>query len=175
MKFLFCPNCGNKLVDEHIDGRMRRVCHQCSYVHYKNPIPAAGVVLCRDGEILLVQRKYEPKKGHWSLPAGFVEYDEGPQMTAVRETREETGFEVDLKELFNVYGAGDDPRSHVVLVIYTAEITGGTLTPGDDAIDAQFFPLTNLPGNIAFSSHRQAIERYITISVGAKHSLHDSS
>ena len=161
MEFVYCPKCAHPLTEREQDGRIRKVCLNCDFIHYKNPLPAAGVVLVKDNKILLVKRKFEPKAGDWSLPAGFVEYDEGPSATAVRETKEETGIDVQIKELLDIYSGCDDPRSHVVLVIYIATFLGGELQPGDDASDAQYFSLNTLPENIAFINHRNAIENYM--------------
>ncbi len=162
MDYKFCPQCGGPLIEKHLEGRMRKICSECEFIFYQNPAPAAGVALQKDGKLLLVKRKFEPKQGDWSLPAGFVEYDESPAHAAIRETKEETGFDVKISGLLNVYGACDDPRSHVVLIIYNAEIQNGELKPGDDALDAKFFPFDEIPENIAFSSHRTAINLFIS-------------
>lgn len=161
MNYKFCPVCAHPLKEKKIDGRIRKVCEKCGFIHYKNPAPAAGVILEKDGKILLVKRKYKPKAGLWSLPAGFVEYDESPDAAAVRETFEETGIKVSIVKLFEVFGACDLPDNHVVVVLYIAEMTGGKLRPGDDAEAAEFFPLQGLPADMAFSSHKKALQKYI--------------
>jgi len=140
-----------------LDGRVRAVCDACGHVAYRNPAPAAGIVLVEDGRVLLVQRKCDPRKGLWTLPAGFVEYDEHVEACAVRETREETNLEVRLTGLFGAYMAMDDPRVRVVLLLYRAQRTGGELRAGDDASDARFFPLYATPPEIAFKAHEQAL------------------
>jgi len=61
---------------------------------------------------------------------------------------------------FKAYSGHDDPRTKAVLILYVARIEGGVLTPGDDAIEAKFFPLDEIPDNIAFESHRRAINEY---------------
>ncbi len=161
MYYQFCPRCGHALHLSVEDGKTRPRCEQCGFIHYLNPAPAVGVILEQQGKILLVQRKFEPKAGDWSLPAGFVEYDETPIETAMREVKEETGLEIAVTSLLEVYGACDDPRTRVLLVVYTGKIIGGTLVPGDDASQAQFFPLHELPENMAFSSHRAALKKYV--------------
>jgi 8-oxo-dGTP diphosphatase len=154
---LFCSRCGGRLTARQLDDRVRAVCDRCGFVAYRNPAPAAGVVVVESGEVLLVQRKFEPRAGMWTLPAGFVEYDEHVEQCAVRETREETGLEVELTGLFGAYMAMDDPRVRVVLLLYTARRIGGELRAGDDASDARFFPVDATPADIAFRAHRQAL------------------
>ncbi len=139
---------------------MRPSCPQCGLVLYRNPVPAAGVILPGPGGVLMVKRKYEPRAGAWCLPAGFLEYGESPVRCAVRELREETGVRARLTGLFGVYAGFDDPRVRTVLILYRAERTGGRLIPGDDAIEARYFPLSRLPATIAFGSHRQALAEY---------------
>ena len=159
MIFLYCPACGEKLGKMRVDGRSRNVCNTCGYIHYRNPTPASAVVLLQNEKILLVKRKFEPKKGFWSLPAGFVEYDESPKQAAVRETKEETGLDVEIVSLVGVYAGYDDPRVHVVLIVYKAEKIRGVLSPGDDAVEVGFFSSSKIPENIAFKSHRKVLER----------------
>ena len=137
-------------------------CPSCGYIWYRNPVPAAGVVLVEGPNVLLVRRRYEPRAGAWCLPAGFMEAGETPEGTAIRETREETGLDVRLAGLFGVYAGFDDPRVRAVLILYRAERTGGTLAPGDDAIEAEWFPFASPPADMAFASHRQALADLLT-------------
>ncbi len=153
----FCPRCGAAMSQRHLDDRVRDVCDRCGHVAYRNPAPAAGVVLVEDGSVLLVRRRFDPRRGMWTLPAGFVEYDEHVEECAVRETREETGLDVELDRLFGAYMAMDDPRVRVVLLLYLGRRVGGELRPGDDAEEARFFPLDATPAEIAFRAHVQAL------------------
>jgi ADP-ribose pyrophosphatase YjhB (NUDIX family) len=89
-----------------------------------------------------------------------MEYGETPEHCALRELREETGVRARLLRLFGVYAGFDDPRVRAILILYLAEITGGRLSPGDDATEARYFPLTRLPRAIAFAAHRRALEEY---------------
>ena len=138
----------------------RATCPACGFIHYRNPVPAAGVILTgRDG-LLLVRRRFDPAAGAWCLPSGFMEYGETPERCAVRELREETGIEAQLTGLLGVYAGFDDPRVRTVLILYTAERTGGRLRPGDDAIEARYFRGSRLPRRIAFESHRRALAEH---------------
>jgi ADP-ribose pyrophosphatase YjhB (NUDIX family) len=154
--FRFCPRCATRL-EEVLEGdRPRMKCPACGFVHYRNPASAAGVVVVEDGSVLLVKRRHDPYRGLWVIPSGFVELDEDVRATAVRETREETGLDVSLAGLLDVESCFDDPRGNALLVLYLGGRTGGTLTPGDDAEEARFFPLESLPP-IAFEAHRKAL------------------
>src|SRR5213592_3168671 len=104
----FCPLCATRLVLRDDHGIRRRTCPQCGYIHYRNPVPAAGVLLHERGSMLLVKRRYDPRAGAWCLPAGFMEYGETPRRCAVRELREETGIVARLTGLFGVYAGFDD-------------------------------------------------------------------
>ncbi len=161
MPFRFCPRCATPLekLDDH--GRARPVCPLCGWVHYRNPVPAAGVILAAGDRVLLVRRKYEPRAGAWCLPAGFMEYGETPEHCAVRELKEESGLDARLTGLFGVYAGMDDPRARAVLILYTAERTGGRLRPGDDALEAEYFARGRLPRAIAFAAHRHALREFL--------------
>ncbi|UCG53841.1 MAG: NUDIX hydrolase [Candidatus Latescibacterota bacterium] len=155
--FKFCPLCGDSLVEKDIEHKMRLACRSCEFVHYQNPVPAAGVIVVEDGRVLLVKRKFEPRAGMWTLPAGFVEADENAGACAVREAKEETNLDVKIVRLFNIYSAFDDPRTAVVLILYLCRRIGGELECGDDASDAGFFDLDDLPEAIAFRAHQSAL------------------
>jgi len=156
----YCPRCATALEPRDEHGTMRSTCSACGYIWYRNPVPAAGVLLIEEGRVLLVRRKFDPRAGQWCLPAGFMEAGETPEQTAVRELREETGLDGVLTGLFGVYAGFDDPRVRAVLILYTATRGGGRLVPGDDAIEADWFPLDHLPPDIAFASHRQALAEW---------------
>lgn len=160
--YRFCPWCSDPLILRALDGHPRMVCARetCGFVFYQNPIPAAGGIIVKEDAILLVKRAHPPLVGWWCIPAGFMEWPESPQETAIREIREETGLQVRLIDLFEIYSGNDDPRSNAVLVLYRAEVVGGELRAADDALDVRFFPFTDLPDQIAFEAHRQALADY---------------
>jgi 8-oxo-dGTP diphosphatase len=118
---------------------------------------AAGVLAERDGRVVLVCRAVDPGKGEWGLPAGYLEGDETAEQGAIRECLEETGLEVDITDLIDVYSFDTQGSRGGVLIIYAAQVVGGTLRAGDDAAEARFFGPLELPDDIAFSTHRQAL------------------
>ena len=155
--YKYCPKCGKELNIKTIDNVSRLACDFCKFIFYQNPVPAVAAVLIKDKKVLLVKRKYEPKANDWCLPAGFLEFGESLKSGLIREIKEETNLDIHVESLFQVYNAMDDPRYHVVLLVYHCKIINGNLKPGDDAVEAIFFPFDALPGNIAFSSHRQTL------------------
>lgn len=157
--FRYCPQCRTQMSRRLDGGSERPACPACGLVQYLNPAPAAGIVLLRDGRVCLVKRRFEPKRGQWSLPSGFMEWDEPPDHTARREALEETGLEVELTGLYAVEQGLLPPDTPVVVVFYLARETGGLLAAGDDAEEADFFPLDELPGPLAFAAHRRVLAR----------------
>ncbi len=139
------------------------MCPDCNYILYLNPAPVTAVIAERDGAILLVRRKYPPGEGLWCLPTGFIEQNETPEESAVREVEEETGLRIGIDCLFDSWSSGEDPRTPIVCFAFTARILGGTLTPGDDAADAHFFTSADLPHDIAFASHRATLAKYLKL------------
>ncbi len=155
-EFSYCPLCAAPLERAREGEHPRMVCRACGYVHYRNPSPAAGVLIVENGAVLLVKRRYEPFQGLWSIPSGFIEHDEDVRAAAAREAMEETGLAVEIDALHAVETCFDDPRGNTLLVLYRAHATGGTPRAGDDAEEVGFFPLTDLPP-IAFEAHRKAL------------------
>lgn len=140
-------------------GLQRPICPDCGFVQYLNPAPGAGVVLLREKRVCLVRRKFAPKEGQWSLPTGFMEWDEDVKETAIREAFEETGLEVELNGLFAVESGILPPDIPVLVVFYRARETGGNLVAGDDAAEVGFFDIEDLPQPIAFAAHRKVLNQ----------------
>ena len=159
-EYKFCPWCGKTLITSQTDGRQRLRCPNCDFIWYHNPIPAAGAIIEKDGKILLVKRKFPPRVGDWCFPAGFMEYEESPVECCIREIKEETGLDINISRMFWNYAGHDDPRSHAMLALYLAEVTGGNLVAGDDAIEVEYFDIFHTPENIAFQAHKEAIDDY---------------
>ncbi|MEA2055905.1 MAG: NUDIX hydrolase [Candidatus Thermoplasmatota archaeon] len=124
---------------------------------YKFPKLTVDGVIIKDAAVLLIKRKNDPYKGEWALPGGFVEYNEKTEDAAVREVFEETGLKTKIVDLVGVYSDPNrDPRGHTVSVIYLMDVSGGSLCGGDDALDAKFFKISNIPV-LAFD-HKQIID-----------------
>ncbi len=157
--FPHCPHCQTVMARRLEGGLERPVCPACGFVQYMNPAPGAGVIVLREDRVCLVKRKFPPKQGQWSLPTGFMEWDEDVTLTATREALEETGLEVRLKGLYAVESGVLPPDIPVLVVFYRAEEAGGRLQAGDDAEEVGFFSLDDLPGPVAFAAHRRVLAR----------------
>ena len=96
----------------------------------------------------------EPQAGAWSVPAGFVNAHELPEGAVLREVREETGLEVSVNRLIEVLSGREHPRGSDILLVYLVQQVGGELLAGDDAGDAAWFPLDDLPPLAFESTHR---------------------
>ena len=156
----YCPRCGTKLGFKKRRGKIRPVCPNCDWIFFPDPKVAAGIVIQQNGNFLLVQRAFNPRKGYWSLPVGFVDAGEDPAATAVRECREETGLDVRVTRLLDVFTGQEHPRGAHLILVYQGIILGGKLQPGDDASDAGFFSITDLPP-LAFRTTNVILERFL--------------
>lgn len=160
----FCPRCGHELaLREKDDQRLRPTCANCGYTHYVNPPTAVGV-LATDarGQVVLIERGEDPRKGYWALPAGFMEIDETAEQTAIRECVEETGLTVQLDGLWGIWSYHHaDRQTSGVLIIYRAYVTGGTPHAGTDTTDVRFYAPNEIPfDELAFLTHVEALEKW---------------
>jgi 8-oxo-dGTP diphosphatase len=113
------------------------------------PLIGVGVLVFDKGRVLLVKREQEPGKGRWSIPGGLLEVGEPLKNGARRETKEETGIDVDVDDLLDVIDnivvdEQDKVSYHYVLIDYLGHRIGGTLVPGTDVKEARWATLEEL-------------------------------
>jgi ADP-ribose pyrophosphatase YjhB (NUDIX family) len=158
----FCPHCTHALEEGFASDRLRPVCPSCGFVHFQSPKVGVSVLVESDGKLLLIRRAVDPGKGDWSLPSGFVEWDETPEDAARRECAEETGLLLADLELQEVRYYDDDFRGPGIDLTYRGRVAGGHLKPGDDAQEACFISPAELPaqGAIAFRGHSLLLEKW---------------
>lgn len=159
----FCPACGKEL------GKLKLFrlieCKICGLNFYLNSVPTAAAILeNKNGEILLVERKFDPKKGYWDLPGGFVDLDENLDEAIKRELKEELGIEV---ESLSLIGSSTDryPFKGIIYSTVTAVYSGkvdGKIYPADDVAHSRFFDRKNIPWErFAFPELAKEIKKYI--------------
>ncbi|HEY8910826.1 MAG TPA: NUDIX hydrolase [Desulfosporosinus sp.] len=138
--YLFCPICGKTLHQTIIDGYPRGTCPDCSYVHWGDFSLGVGGVLWHNDKVLLVQRGYNPGKGMWTIPGGYVDHGESIGEAIIREIREETG--IDAKPL-SIIALRDRPaEKHNTYIIFLMQFLGGNLQAQlEEVTDLGFFTL----------------------------------
>lgn len=138
------------------DNMSRLVCDDCGFVHYENPKIVVGAVAAWGGRLLLCRRAIAPRKGYWTLPAGYLELGETPEEGALREAREEANAELALDALLAVYSI---PRISQVQLIYRARLLNPKVWPGEETLELNLFEWDAIPWEeIAFPSVTWALK-----------------
>ncbi len=140
------------------DNRERAICSACGTIHYENPLNVVGTVPVFEGKVLLCLRNIEPRKGFWTLPAGFMELGETTAQGAGRETLEEAGADIELGPLFTVLNV---PHVGQVHLYYLAQMRSAALDPGPETIEARLFDESEVPwGELAFKTVHATLEHF---------------
>ncbi len=158
----FCSHCAAPLALKIPagDDRARHCCEDCGRVFYQNPRNVVGTVPVRDGRVLLCRRAIPPRRGAWTLPAGFMENGETSLDGAVRETQEEAGAVVtvsgdSLYTLFNL------PAISQVYMFFRAELANLDFSPGTESLEVRMFAEREIPWDeIAFPVVRSTLEHW---------------
>ena len=159
-QYKFCPMCGQPLVTKRPDDdvRVRRVCEHCDFVQYVNPIPVVGTLPLCGGKVLLCKRAIEPRKGKWTLPAGFMEAHETLLEGALRETYEETGSLAKGGALFSII---DVPYASQVHFFFLSEFDSLPMTPGPETQEQRLFSEEEIPWeDIRFTTVASTLRHY---------------
>tara|TARA_R110002126_G_scaffold245924_2_gene388964 strand:- start:1632 stop:2183 length:552 start_codon:yes stop_codon:yes gene_type:complete len=142
------------------DDRIRRVCSHCQFVDYINPKIIAASVATKGDKILLCRRAIDPRKGFWTLPAGFMEVGETVEDAAKREAREEANADISLGQVLAVYSV---PRIAQVHVMFRAELVSD-ISPGPESEEVALFDWKDLPwANLAFPTVVWALTHFSSV------------
>lgn len=157
----FCTQCGARL-DFRVppgDHLARHVCDACGTVHYQNPRLVVGCVPEHAGRILLCRRAIEPRRGFWTVPAGFMENGETLQEAAARESREEALAEVEIGSLLAVVHVLHAQQVHV---FFRAKLAQAQFGAGTESLEVQLVRPQDIPWpELAFPSTEFGLRRYL--------------
>lgn len=162
----FCPRCRSEL---ELTRGNRFFCNNCAYIQYISPVPCNSLVITnKAGEIILTERKNEPRAGYWDLPGGFIELNENIETSVIREAKEETNLDFKIEDLHYIVSNYNrylykGVKEYLVGVAYQADYPEGQiLIAGDDAKSAKFFKPSEIPWDkIAFPSVTVTIKTYL--------------
>ncbi|MDX1425508.1 MAG: NUDIX hydrolase [Kiloniellales bacterium] len=136
----------------------RRVCESCGFVDYENPKIVVGSVCYWHDKLLLCRRAIDPRKGYWTLPAGYLELNESADAGARREAWEEARAEIEIEQLLGVYSIA---RISQVQLIYRARLLSPDVAPGPETRELELFSWDSIPWKeVAFPSVLWALEHY---------------
>jgi ADP-ribose pyrophosphatase YjhB (NUDIX family) len=136
----------------------RLVCPDCGFVSYENPKIVVGSIATWDGRVLMCRRAIHPRKGFWTLPAGYLELNETSIAGAMREAWEEAQATIAIRSLLAVYNI---PRISQVQLIYLADLASPEIAPGPESAEVGLFAWDQIPWQaIAFPSVRWALDHW---------------
>nr|WP_294524811.1 NUDIX hydrolase [uncultured Rhodopila sp.] len=149
------------------DNRERSVCTECGYVAYENPKVVVGSVIAAGDRVLMCRRAIQPRKGFWTIPAGYMELGETLEEGAAREAREEAEASIAIEGILGVFSIA---RIGQVQVIFRARFTESdtpSFAPGAESLEVRLFPWDEIPwDDIAFPSVHWALHAWQDAGAG---------
>lgn len=143
------------------DDRRRLVCDSCGFIEYENPKIVVGSVVEVGGKLLLCRRAIEPRRGFWTIPAGYLEEHETTEDGARREALEEANARIQLRALLAIYNV---PRISQVQLIYIARLPEAVFSAGPESEEVALFDWDGIPwGELAFPSVHWALHHYAAV------------
>ena len=171
-----CRQCGTRVVyrlPDDGDTRVRAVCPACHTIHYENPLNVVGTIPTwglRGEQVLLCKRNIEPRRGYWTLPAGFMELGETTEQGAARETQEEAGAHFELQGLFSVVNVARVGQVHLY---YRARLIDTVFNPGHETLETRLFTEDDIPWDeLAFTTVRVTLQRYFEDQRKSSYGIH---
>ena len=158
--YRYCPYCATPFPGPD-ETEPHQKCPLCAWIHFRNPAPGV-VILIADGDHVLLGRRAESSyaPGKWCLPGGFIEFDEDFLTAAIREVKEETGYDVEIASILSVMSNFLRPGLHTLVVVLEASIISGEPSPGDDIVELGWFPLDGPFPDMAFEADHHIFTRY---------------
>ncbi len=140
----FCSSCGAGVALAIPDGdnRERYVCSDCNTIHYSNPNIVAGCIVEHGDRLLMCKRGIEPRRGYWTMPAGFMENGETVAAAAARETLEEANARVEIDRLLGVYSI---PHISQVHMMFRGTLLNEDFGPGEESLECALYTEDEIP------------------------------
>lgn len=153
------PGCGPRLREvPEGDDRERLTCPDCGYIAYENPKVVTGAVCTWGDRVLLCKRAIEPRRGYWTIPAGFLELGETMAEGAIREVWEEARAEIQIDGMLGVF---EIPHISQIYIVYHARMSSPAHAPGPESEVTELLSWDEIPwDDLAFPSIRWSLERY---------------
>lgn len=152
------------------DTRQRAVCPQCQTIHYENPLNVVGTIPVLGEAVLLCKRNIEPRKGKWTLPAGFMELGETLAEGAARETTEEAGAQFEMQGLFSVLNVARVGQVHF---FFRAQLTSDQFAPGHETMEARLFEEHEIPwDDLAFRTVKETLKAFFADRLKGEFGMH---
>ncbi|MBI3620069.1 NUDIX domain-containing protein [Candidatus Roizmanbacteria bacterium] len=164
MDFRYCPRCSGRFQKKKEN---LLLCGKCHFHLYVNPRVTNGIILENENEeILLVKRKYPPKRDYWDIPGGFLDFKETIEESMSREMKEELGLQFHAFKYFHSYYGTytfQGLRYHTLCIMFIGKIKHVTrLEPTDDVSEVRFFKWNRVPfSRLAFVEVRKGIKDYL--------------
>jgi ADP-ribose pyrophosphatase YjhB (NUDIX family) len=168
----FCSNCASAVALKIPDGDHlpRFVCTNCGMVHYQNPKLVLGCVPEWEGRILLCRRAIEPRRGFWTVPAGFMENGETLQRAAARECQEEALATVEIGSLLALVSVIHAGQVHVM---FRARLVKPEFAAGPESLEVALYEEADVPwGELAFPSGEFTLRRYFADRAAGREDHH---
>jgi ADP-ribose pyrophosphatase YjhB (NUDIX family) len=149
------------------DNRERLVCADCGFVAYENPKIVVGSVVVLDGKVLMCRRAINPRKGFWTLPAGYMELGETPAEGAAREAREEAEADIAIDGILGVFSIARIGQVQIIFRAHFANWDHPHFGAGAESLEVALFSWETIPWNeIAFPSVHWALNAWRTSGEG---------
>lgn len=168
----FCSDCGARadLRTPPGDNRPRHVCGQCGAIHYLNPKVVVGALPEWEGLVLLCRRAIEPRRGYWTLPAGFLEQGETMEAGACREACEEANASLAIEALYTLFSI---PHIDQIHAYFRARLLDRDFHPGEESLDVGLFRENEIPWReLAFPVVRKTLELWLDERKGDRFRTH---
>ncbi|MBE2240021.1 MAG: NUDIX hydrolase [Caldilineaceae bacterium] len=158
--YQYCPRCAHALEDRLFEGKLRRICPVCNFIHFPDPKVAVVALIEAHDRVLLIRRAVNPARGQWALPGGYMDAGELPISALQREVREEVGLEIAVGDLLEIFPmVNGNGASLGIVLAYHARPLDVHVEPlaCDDVDEASWFGPETLPAELAFESTQRLL------------------